>query len=194
MTNLTTQKEHHRSQGWRVTALAPEFELLDVWDYPAGDSDGQDIDSLIAAAERRFTRVMQSRSAAGLLFRLREALGRWFSWDGAVNELPVPGSTDTSLRLRLTAAESRTQRWSDGSAAILGDTAMGGFAEVYRAPSEALFEISNATVHALLHFGVTADGPKLAVYVCPRGLVGRAYMALIEPFRHYVVYPALLAA
>src|SRR6266511_4113956 len=33
---------------------------------------------------------------------------------------------------------------------------------------------------------------QLGVYVRPRGRVGAAYMALIRPFRHRVVYPALM--
>ena len=32
----------------------------------------------------------------------------------------------------------------------------------------------------------------MAVYVKPRGRLGRAYMALIKPFRHAIVYPALM--
>jgi hypothetical protein len=32
----------------------------------------------------------------------------------------------------------------------------------------------------------------MAVYVKPRGRFGRPYMAFIAPFRHWVVYPALL--
>jgi hypothetical protein len=32
----------------------------------------------------------------------------------------------------------------------------------------------------------------MAVYVKPRGAFGKAYMALIKPFRYLVVYPALM--
>ncbi len=32
----------------------------------------------------------------------------------------------------------------------------------------------------------------MAVYVKPRGAFGRAYMAMIKPFRHWVVYPAMM--
>jgi Protein of unknown function (DUF2867) len=32
----------------------------------------------------------------------------------------------------------------------------------------------------------------MAVYVKPRGRFGEQYMAFIAPFRHWVVYPALL--
>ena len=30
----------------------------------------------------------------------------------------------------------------------------------------------------------------MAVYVRPRGLLGKGYMALIKPFRYLIVYPA----
>ena len=32
----------------------------------------------------------------------------------------------------------------------------------------------------------------MAVYVKPRGRLGNGYMALIAPFRHWIVYPALM--
>jgi hypothetical protein len=33
---------------------------------------------------------------------------------------------------------------------------------------------------------------EMAVLVKPRGSLGAAYMALIKPFRHHIVYPALM--
>jgi hypothetical protein len=33
---------------------------------------------------------------------------------------------------------------------------------------------------------------QLGVYVKPRGWFGPLYMAAIAPFRHYIVYPALM--
>ena len=33
---------------------------------------------------------------------------------------------------------------------------------------------------------------QMAVYVKPRGPLGKGYMALIKPFRYWVVYPALM--
>jgi hypothetical protein len=32
----------------------------------------------------------------------------------------------------------------------------------------------------------------MAVYVKPRGRLGKGYMALIKPFRYWIVYPALM--
>ena len=48
-----------------------------------------------------------------------------------------------------------------------------------------------------MHIGWVPDGTgdyrgQMAVYVKPNGLFGTAYMAAIRPFRHLVVYPAML--
>ena len=68
------------------------------------------------------------------------------------------------------------------------------FVPVYEEPSEILSRITNRTVTAFLHVSLVERHPRLAVYVRPNGAFGRGYMALIEPFRRWVVYPALLAA
>jgi hypothetical protein len=69
-----------------------------------------------------------------------------------------------------------------------------GFVPVYQEPDEVLSRIANRTVTAFLHVSLVEGRPRLAVYVRPSGALGRAYMALIDPFRRWVVYPALLAA
>ena len=70
------------------------------------------------------------------------------------------------------------------------------FAPVYRGDDEAISELSNDTVHALMQVCWIEEGDhhrgRMAVYVKPRGRLGRLYMALIAPFRHWVVYPALM--
>jgi len=50
------------------------------------------------------------------------------------------------------------------------------------------------TVVGFLHYSLVDRRPRLAIYVRPNGALGRCYMALIEPFRRGVIYPALLAA
>jgi hypothetical protein len=71
------------------------------------------------------------------------------------------------------------------------------FRPVYRTEDEWALELANETVHAVLHLGwVEDDGGghrgQMAVLVKPNGLLGRAYMVAIAPFRHLVVYPAAL--
>lgn len=74
------------------------------------------------------------------------------------------------------------------------DRGSAGFVPVYQEPEEQLARIANRTVTAFLHVSLVDRHPRLAVYVRPRGWFGRGYLRLIEPFRRWVVYPALLAA
>jgi hypothetical protein len=67
---------------------------------------------------------------------------------------------------------------------------------VYLFPEEALGEVRNATVHAFSHMAIrrTAPGYRFywAIYVKSVSRFTPVYMALIEPFRRFVVYPAIL--
>ena len=72
------------------------------------------------------------------------------------------------------------------------------FSSVYQTHDEWLVELSNKTVHSLMHIGwvpdVSGSGyhAQMAVLVKPNGRFGRAYMAAIKPFRYAIVYPAML--
>jgi hypothetical protein len=66
---------------------------------------------------------------------------------------------------------------------------------LYVFANEALSEIRNATVHG---FVALALRPRpsgytlyMAIYVSPVSRLTPVYMALIDPFRRFVVYPAL---
>jgi hypothetical protein len=48
-----------------------------------------------------------------------------------------------------------------------------------------------------MHMGWVREGTggyrgQMAVYVKPNGLLGEGYLAAIKPFRHLIVYPAML--
>ena len=67
---------------------------------------------------------------------------------------------------------------------------------LYRTDTEFAAEVSNRTVHGVMHLAWVEQGEgryqaQMAVYVKPRGLFGKGYMALIKPFRYLIVYPAL---
>ena len=52
-------------------------------------------------------------------------------------------------------------------------------------------------MHGVLHLGWVPDNSggyrgQMAVLVKPNGLLGSGYMAAIRPFRHLIVYPALI--
>ena len=57
---------------------------------------------------------------------------------------------------------------------------------------EALYELSNDTIHALVHVAVLGPEAILTVYIKSRGLFSRLYMAAIWPARHALVYPTLV--
>ena len=71
------------------------------------------------------------------------------------------------------------------------------FTSVYLLDDEFAAEIANATMHGVMHLGWVPDRAgayrgHMAVLVKPNGLCGSAYMAAIRPFRHLIVYPALM--
>jgi len=67
---------------------------------------------------------------------------------------------------------------------------------LYRFENEQLSELRNATVHAFSSLSIqrTPDGylAYLAIYVQPVHPLTRLYMNAIAPFRHLVVYPAMI--
>jgi hypothetical protein len=82
-----------------------------------------------------------------------------------------------------------------GVGRLLGlDRGSARFVPVYAEAEEQLHRIDNRTVSAYLHLSLVDRRPRMAVYVRPRGGLGRCYMRLIDPFRHAIVYPGLLAA
>lgn len=172
---------------WVITKIATDFKLLDVWALPVHGrrSDFPALLEVMAALDPTGAESTASRA----LFWLRFRLGEWFGWDDPSRKLPVPGRTETSLRARVPA---------DLRASATGlKLGVPGFAPLYRTNREAAAEISNATVHGVLHLAWVHQGNgryrgQMAVYVKPRGALGDMYMALIGPFRHLIVYPALM--
>lgn len=70
------------------------------------------------------------------------------------------------------------------------------FVPLYRTDVEFAAELSNQTVHGVMHLAWVDQGNgrhqgQMAVYVKPRGRLGAGYLAIIKPFRYWVVYPAL---
>ena len=47
-------------------------------------------------------------------------------------------------------------------------------------------------MHGILHLGWVGDRAQMAVLVKTDGRFGDAYMAAIRPFRHALVYPAMM--
>ena len=135
-----------------------------------------------------------------VLWGARDRLGSWFGLgrisapidsdsDDVAGKLPIPGTNETSL----------TDRLPDDLRNTAGDLKFRflPFAPLYRTGTEFAAELSNQTVHGVMHLAWVDQGEgryqcQMAVYVKPRGPLGKAYMALIKPFRYWVVYPALM--
>ena len=177
----------HESRPWRIREIAPDFTLEDVWALPVqGDAeDFQKLLELIVSSDPANTKSL----AARVLWGVRWRLGRLFGWDDAAVTLPIPGTNQTSLADRLPDDLCNT-------AADLPFRSV-PFAPIYRTNVEFAAELSNRTLHGVMHLVWVDQGEgryqgQMAVYVKPRGPLGKGYMMLIAPFRHFVVYPALM--
>jgi Protein of unknown function (DUF2867) len=186
----------HESRPWRIREIAPDFTLEDVWALPAhgGAEDFQALLDRTVSSDPVHSKSLPTR----LLWRARDRLGSWFGLgrisasidgDDAAGKLPIPGTDETSLTDRLPDDLRNT-------AADLHFDSL-PFAPLYRTDVEFAAELSNQTVHGVMHLAWVDQGEgryqgQMAVYVKPRGPLGRGYMALIKPFRHWVVYPALM--
>ena len=180
-------RAEHAAHPWVIAQIAPEFELIDAWALPAhgGPDDFAALLKVMASLDPAHADSAITRA----LFRIRYRLGAWFGWDDPARERVIPGSTQTTLSQRL-PADLR------GSATGL-ELGSAGFAPLYRAGNEWAAELSNGTVHAVLHLAWVDQGDdqyrgQMGIYVKPRGRLGAAYMAVIRPFRHLIVYPALI--
>lgn len=159
----------------------PDFRLEDVWELPwrGGPEEFPALASLIASQNpaRSHSRAVRT------LFAIRWKLGALLGWDDA-----GAGSAMPTLRDRL-PAELR-------EAAAPAFEAL-PFTSLYLLEDEFAAEVANRTMHGVLHLGRIPDGDgafhaQMAVLVKPNGLFGNAYMAAIRPFRHLIVYPAMM--
>ncbi|HEY3970865.1 MAG TPA: DUF2867 domain-containing protein [Solirubrobacteraceae bacterium] len=185
---MRLSNSEHESHAWRIAEVAPDFRLEDVWALPA-QGRREDFAKLLEVVASLDPKKSRSR-ATRTLFGIRYRLGEWLGWDEQQDTpLSIPESRETTLSARLPED--------------LRDTATGvelttkDFIPLYRTDVEWAAEISNKTVHAVMHLAwVEKDANRyqgqMGVYVKPRGRLGTAYMAAIAPFRHRIVYPALM--
>jgi Protein of unknown function (DUF2867) len=173
----------------RVHTFLADVPLHDVWavDLPThrggvtlseflrASQDGHD------AADAKINRFPP---AALALFRLRLFLGRIFRLDAEPKD-----ALAASWGSRLTPEDRARSLVASG-------TPEGGFRVVYRFENEQLLEIQNRTVHAaaLSALAEKADGYRFyfAVYVHQGTWIAPFYMGLIDPFRKWIIYPAML--
>ena len=166
----------------RCHPLLSDVPLHDVWAIPLnGGGPGRSIQDAraILFGDRR----PPTNFAVRGLFALRSALGRALGWDEERHDPP-----GMSYVHRLAEADRLQSQVPPG-------TREGPFRVLYVLGDEALSELRNATVHAFLALALTPSPGGytlyLAIYVEPVSRFTTLYMALIDPFRRLVVYPAL---
>jgi hypothetical protein len=126
-----------------------------------------------------------SSRVAGALWSIRWKIGELLGWDDTAAGV---GGRVPSLRDRL-PADLRGASGPDFDALP--------FRSLYLLDHEWAAEIANRTMHGVMHIGWVPDGTgghrgQMAVLVKPNGLLGTGYMAAIRPFRHLIVYPAMM--
>jgi hypothetical protein len=178
----------HTSRPWRLHAIAPDFDLEDVWELPgeAHASEFHEVVALLAGADPGSIGPWPVRALWAARWRLGELLG----WDDESEQL---GARVESLSDRL-PDDLRGTVTPDLFATL-------PFSPLYETDDEFAAEIANKTMHGILHLGVVPaqdvddrGAPakvQLAVLVKPNGTLGRLYMAAIRPLRHLIVYPAM---
>jgi hypothetical protein len=174
----------------RVHTFLADVPLHDVWavDLPTHRNGVTLCEFLRGASQDRFdaadAEINRLPPVARALIGLRLFLGRIFRL-----EVEPKDALAASFGSRLTA-EDRARSF------VVSGTPEGLFRVVYRFENEQLLEIQNRTVHAaaLSALAERADSYRFyfAVYVRQSTWITPFYMGLIDPFRKWIIYPAML--
>jgi len=178
-----TVQEYHRLP-LRAHSLLRDVPVHDVWRVAlpcSGPSRNmKDVRAVFEVVRRSKGLSLPVRT----LFGLRWWIGRLFGWDRPHGERDA-----SSFLPRLSDVDRRQSIVEPG-------TLDGPFTVLYVHAMEAVSEIRNATVHGFLVWALepTRDGYQLfwAIHVLPVSGWTKPYLALIDPFRRWLVYPALL--
>jgi hypothetical protein len=183
---LKSTRQAHFAHPWRVHTLAADFKLLDVWRFEVQLDAGRGFDAFLDTYWEAIHAVERFP-----LSRMRVAIGRVMGWDDAPNSLAIPGCTEHLVAERLDAADRARNRFTADEPSPLP---VAKLKPVYRFDDEVLYEVSNDTVHALMHVSYAPGAaPELAVYIKSRGLFTQLYMAAIWPARRAIIYPSLIS-
>ena len=159
------------------------LQSVPLYDVSAVDPPGGGAGRSVADIRALDSAAAPSRIAK-TLYGLRHFLGRAFGWDR------VPMRPEDSLLSHLSERDRRDSEIDPG-------TPDGSFLLLYQFPGESLREIRNATVHGYVCVALarTPTGYRMyfAVYVLPVSWLTRPYLIAIEPFRRFILYPAMLS-
>jgi hypothetical protein len=172
----------HTSRPWRIHEIAADFRLEDVWALPVSGEKSDFlalVDGFVAGDPSQSSRLTRA------LWTIRWKVGEMLGWDELETRL---GERVPTLRGRLPS----DLRDSPGP-----DFEKLPFTSLYLMEDEFAAEIANRTMHGVMHLSCVPDGRglyrgQMAVLVKPNGLLGIVYMAAIRPFRHLIVYPAMM--
>ncbi|NNG15685.1 MAG: DUF2867 domain-containing protein [Gemmatimonadales bacterium] len=180
-----------RALDLRAHEFLSDAPLHDVWRIRLS---GGGPDLTVAEVVDQFVEVIRSAVETGAgggsvvraLFGIRSALGRAFGWDRK-----TPASLAPSYLDRLSGDDRARTLETPGSKRYFWTT-------LYAFEREALGEVINQTVHSFLLFALEPSegggGYTLywATYVKPVSWFTPFYMAVIDPFRRLLIYPALI--
>lgn len=175
--------EAHTKHPWQIHRYADDLSVEDVWSLPlrGGPDDFPMVMRFLTSRE-----VLEAATplVVKVLLGLRWAIGGALGWDR-------PGRDDGSARIA-----TRVPRELRETAATL-ETDIAPFEPLFLLSDEFAAETLNKTVHGVIHIGWVPDGEgrwraQLAILVRRKGALGDLYMRAIAPFRHRIVYPALL--
>lgn len=142
----------HRERPWRVHTLAPDFRLEDVWTFELAEVAPRDAREFLTCFWSVFDGL-----AGSWLMKVRLEVGRAMRWDDHDFALPIPGCTETTLHERLDDADRKRCLAPDDARSPVPSPKV---KTVYVFHDEALYELSNDTIHALLHVGITGAWPR----------------------------------
>src|ERR1700722_2153577 len=172
----------YTARPWRIHEITPDFRLEDVWALPASGTRDEFLALVQGFADGDLS---QGSRLAQALWSIRWKVGKLLGWD----------ETETGLGERVPTLR---QRLPDDLLEAPGPSFESlPFTSLYLIEDEFAAEIANSTMHGVMHLSWVPDGAgvyrgQMAVLVKPNGLLGNAYMAAIKPFRHLIVYPAML--
>ncbi len=174
----------HVSRPWRIHELTRDFHLEDVWALPT--HGGPEDFSRLVRVFTSFDPAQSSSRVARTLFAIRSKAGELLGWEDPEAGL---GARVPTLRDRL------PEDLRDGRSGPSSDELP--FTSLYLTDDEWALEVANRTVHGVLHLGWVAEETggyrgQMAILVKRNGLLGTVYMQAIRPFRHLVVYPAMM--
>jgi hypothetical protein len=177
-------EREHTSCPWRIHALTPDFRVEDVWALPTPGR--REEFPLLVQGFAAGDPSQGSRGLVSALWSVRWKLGGLLGWDGPDAGL---GSRVPTLRDRLPPDLRNAAAGPEFDALP--------FKPLYLLDDEFAAEVANRTMHGVMHLGWVPDSSgsyrgQMAVLVKPNGLLGTAYMAAIRPFRHLIVYPAMM--